>query len=69
MLQDIYRYAHRGPQATRDDRAAGDRGLPASMNPWLLWRPDRPRPRQVLSVAELDECRCPELCNRDHANE
>lgn len=36
---------------------------------WLDWRPKR-RPRaQVLSVAELAECTCPELCDRDHANE
>jgi hypothetical protein len=40
------------------------------MNPWLLWRPEVPaRQREILSVAELAECRCPELCDRDHANE
>ena len=38
-------------------------------NAWLSWRPKRrPRP-QVLSVAELAECTCPDLCDRDHANE
>jgi hypothetical protein len=38
-------------------------------NAWLNWRPKRrPRP-QVLSVAELAECTCPDLCDRDHANE
>jgi len=38
-------------------------------NAWLNWRPKRrPRP-QVLSVAELAECTCPDYCDRDHANE
>ena len=38
-------------------------------NVWLNWRPKR-RPRaHVLSVAELAECMCPDLCDRDHANE
>lgn len=44
------------------------RPLPAD-NPWLLWRADTPRDREVLSVAELAECACPDLCDRDHANE
>ena len=36
---------------------------------WLHWRPKR-RPRtHVLSVAELAECTCPEICDRDHPNE
>ncbi len=39
------------------------------MNPWLLWRPEGPSAPQVLTSAELDECRCPGLCNRDHVNE
>jgi hypothetical protein len=39
------------------------------MNPWVLWRPELPQQRPVLSVAELAECRCPGLCNRDHVNE
>jgi hypothetical protein len=39
------------------------------MNPWLLWRPERPQAPQLLTVAELAECRCPDICNRDHANE
>ncbi|HEX6139947.1 MAG TPA: hypothetical protein VF013_05710 [Candidatus Limnocylindria bacterium] len=38
-------------------------------NPWLAWRPERPHPPQVLSVADLEECRCPGLCNRDHGND
>ena len=38
-------------------------------NAWLNRRPKRgPRPH-VLSVAELAECTCPDLCDRDHANE
>jgi hypothetical protein len=39
------------------------------LNPWLLWRPEAPDERMVLTVAELAECRCPDLCDRDHANE
>jgi hypothetical protein len=38
-------------------------------NPWLLWRPETPAEPQRLTVAELAECRCPELCDRDHDNE
>lgn len=38
-------------------------------NPWLLWRTELASEREVLSVAELAECRCPDLCDRDHANE
>lgn len=41
----------------------------ARLNPWLLWRPERPQQQPVLTVAELAECRCPDICNRDHANE
>jgi hypothetical protein len=41
----------------------------ARLSPWLSWRPKRRRQTQVLSVAELSECTCPELCHRDHANE
>ena len=46
-------------------------GSPFAIRPdaWLNWRPKRrPRP-QVLSVAELAECTCPDLCDRDHPNE
>lgn len=39
------------------------------VNPWLLWRLEDPAEPQVLSVAELAECRCPDLCDRDHVNE
>lgn len=38
-------------------------------NPWLLWRPETPAEPQLLTVAELAECRCPDLCDRDHDNE
>lgn len=41
----------------------------ASSNPWLLWRPESPAERLVLTVAELAECVCPDLCDRDHPNE
>lgn len=36
---------------------------------WLQWRPEQVEEPQRLSVAELAECLCPDLCNRDHANE
>ena len=36
---------------------------------WLLWRPETPAEPALLTVAELAECRCPELCDRDHDNE
>jgi len=36
---------------------------------WLLWRPASPSEPQQLSVAELAECRCPDLCDRDHDND
>jgi hypothetical protein len=38
-------------------------------NPWLLWRTDVPAGPERLTVAELAECRCPDLCDRDHDNE
>lgn len=41
----------------------------ASLDPWLLWRLDTPDQQVILSIAELAECACPELCDRDHANE
>lgn len=37
---------------------------------WLQWRPELPDAEpQRLSVAELAECLCPDLCDRDHQNE
>jgi hypothetical protein len=39
------------------------------LNPWMLWRPETPVEPVVLTVAELAECRCPDLCDRDHVNE
>ncbi len=53
------------PHPGRANPDAGD----ARLNPWLLWRPEQPETPEVLSVAELAECRCPDLCDRDHANE
>lgn len=38
-------------------------------NPWLVWSIETPEERRILSVAELAECCCPDLCDRDHANE
>jgi len=36
---------------------------------WLLWNSDLPEEPLRLTVAELAECLCPDLCNRDHPNE
>ena len=36
---------------------------------WLEWRPQAAVEPYVLTIAELAECLCPDLCNRDHANE
>ncbi|MEO8510513.1 MAG: hypothetical protein ABI534_04645 [Chloroflexota bacterium] len=41
----------------------------ATTNPWLTWSIETPDVRPVLSSAEMAECRCPDLCDRDHANE
>lgn len=42
---------------------------PIQTDAWLAWRPEAPEHAILLSVAELAECHCPDLCNRDHANE
>lgn len=65
MLQHTWNHSPR-PQAKADDRIDVEA---ARMNPWLRWRPKRARRPEVLSVAELAECTCPDLCDRDHANE
>lgn len=41
----------------------------ADLNPWLLWRIEEAGEPERLSIAELAECRCPDLCDRDHVNE
>jgi hypothetical protein len=68
MLQNIWSQPRGGGStlATPDDGVAV---AAARLNPWLRWRPKRPARPQVLSVAELAECMCPDLCDRDHANE
>lgn len=38
-------------------------------NSWLQWRPELPEETERLTVAELAECVCPDLCDRDHPNE
>ncbi len=43
------------------------RGLQADS--WLLWRLELPEQPSPLTVADLAECLCPDLCNRDHDNE
>jgi hypothetical protein len=63
MLQDTM---SRTPLSAGERRTIADR---ARVSPWLNWRPKKRRPMPVLSVAELAECTCPELCDRDHDNE
>jgi hypothetical protein len=63
MLQDTSLQPRSAGRFVRD---AADR---TRVSPWLNWRPTKVRPMPVLSVAELAECTCPELCDRDHANE
>ena len=67
MFPNTYttRQVGRSPTARSRTVEAGD----ARVNPWLLWRPEGPEASQVLNSAEMDECRCPGLCNRDHVNE
>jgi len=36
---------------------------------WLLWTLELPEESSRLTVAEMAECLCPDLCNRDHDNE
>jgi hypothetical protein len=66
MLQNTYHpdRLHEAPRPPLFDHLRA-----ARPNPWLRWRPAAPQHRHVLSVAELAECTCPDLCNRDHANE
>ena len=67
MLQNIWSQPRPGRTTSGpEDRVAIEA---ARMNPWLRWRPEGPSRPQVLSVAELAECTCPDLCDRDHANE
>lgn len=55
------------PSSSRPDASVS--ADDARLNAWLLWSLEKPAPREVLSIAELAECRCPDLCDRDHANE
>ena len=59
-------YTTTSPAAPRRVAPAPDQ---ASVNPWLLWQVGGAAEPQVLSIAELAECRCPDLCDRDHVNE
>lgn len=43
--------------------------IDATDNPWLHWRLDTEPQPQLLTVAELAECACPDLCHRDHGND
>jgi hypothetical protein len=69
MLNHIVSAQATGPASRLTSVSDGSRPFAIRPNAWLNWRPKRhPRP-QVLSVAELAECTCPDLCDRDHANE
>jgi hypothetical protein len=66
MIPYTYTFSRGGSVARggRNDQVGDPR-----INPWLLWRPERPQTPHVLTVAELAECQCPDICDRDHANE
>ncbi len=36
---------------------------------WRRWRISAPDEPELLTSAELSECCCPDLCNRDHGND
>ena len=36
---------------------------------WRRWRVRRPQEPELLTSAELAECTCPDLCQRDHGND
>ncbi len=38
-------------------------------NAWVQWRSELPEEPLRLTVAELAECLCPDICDRDHSNE
>jgi hypothetical protein len=73
MVADMLQNIRNLPTLVRGSghSAADDRVevMSTRFNPWLRWRPKRPAHPHVLSVAELAECMCPDLCDRDHANE
>jgi hypothetical protein len=56
-------------RATRSTSASEGSRYVIRPDVWLSWRPKRGPRQEVLSVAELADCTCPDLCDRDHANE
>jgi hypothetical protein len=69
MLNHIVSAQATGRRAQPTSVSNGSHAYAIRPDAWVNWRPKRrPRP-QVLSVAELAECTCPDLCDRDHANE
>lgn len=69
MLNHIVGAPATGRAARPTSVSDGSHAFAIRSNAWLNWRPKgQPRP-QVLSVAELAECICPDLCDRDHPNE
>jgi hypothetical protein len=69
MLNHIVSAQATGRRARPTSVSNDPRAFAIRPDAWVNWRPKRrPRP-QVLSVAELAECTCPDLCDRDHPNE
>lgn len=60
---------HRIAMTTKEHRPPAHGPALRSEAAWVRWRVERPEQPARLTVAELDECRCPDLCDRDHANE
>jgi hypothetical protein len=69
MLHDTYRYSGLESSLRGTDRTRWVDPEHVRLNPWLRWRPERPAALHVLTVADLAECHCPDLCNRDHGND
>jgi hypothetical protein len=68
MLYDI-RSISNPSRSSRNARAYRVDPAAARLNPWLRWRPEHPRRPTILSVADLAECNCPDICDRDHGND
>ncbi len=69
MLNHIVSAQATGRAARPTSVSDGSRPFAIRPDAWLNWRPKRLSRPQVLSVAELAECTCPDFCDRDHANE
>jgi len=59
------RLTHHPRQPTMLAASATLVALPQRLN-WRTWRAAQPEEREVLTSAELSECTCPDICQRDH---